>query len=360
VSYQVNITDKMRNYQLKDDEGFLFCLFEAISNSLWSCMNNKKIDIEITIKREYEINSINTKHKDNFIKNLTITDNGIGFTNENFNNFARKIEASDHGGKGLGRLSYLKVFNLINVESFFRENNKIYKRVFEFNKDNLPIEVTQESKGEQKTTLFFDRVNENYKQKTKKDIEFYYDEIIKHFYIFLYFLNDKKKSFSIKINDDAGKITTKEINNRLIKKDTIEKSSFELKELNTSHFFEITHIKTTNIADNNSFYVVDMRSVGNNILQLPPTTLRDKRNNTFNYYVYLKSDFFNRYLNPSRTELTLPTREEPNCICEKQIIEKLQEEVNLYLKYEISQLNIDKEKKVLEILREPKNNSVGA
>jgi hypothetical protein len=358
MTYQVDIKDKVNNYPLKGENGFLFCLFEAVSNSLFSCKNEENITIDIIIKREYVTNEINKTSKDDFIQSLTIIDNGEGFTSENFNNFSRKIEASNYGGKGLGRLSYLKVFNNINIESVFVENRDTYKRVFNFNEYTLPIEKKQQTEEKRTTKVLFNNIIEKYKKHTKKDIEYYFDELIKHFYIFLYYLKDHNKSFSIKITDDNGKIITKEINNKLLENDEIQKDIFFLKEFETEYIFEITNIKTTNISYNNSFYVVDMRSVGNNILQLPPTTLKDRNGKNFNYYVYLKSNFLNKYLNSSRTEINLPTEEIANCISKKQILEKLQEKVNNFLSYEIAQLNKDKEKKVEAIFKRPENNII--
>jgi hypothetical protein len=358
MAYQVNIKNKINNYPLNDSEGFLFCLFESISNSLFSCIKQKNINITITIKREYFTNAIKNEHKDYFIQSLAIIDNGDGFTEENFNNFSRQIEASNYGGKGLGRLSYLKVFDNINIESIFIENKETYKRVFNFNIDNLPQDKKQKTNEPQTTKLIFNKIIERYKQYTKKDIEFYFDEIIKHFYIFLYYLKDNDKSFSIKINDDGGKIITKEINNKLLENDKIQKDTFKLNEFGTLYDFEITHIKTTNIANNNSFYVADMRSVDNNILKLPPTSLKDKDGNTFNYYVYLKSDFFNKFLNTSRTEINLPTEENPNCIYKKQILEKLQEKVIIFLEFEYQELYKKEEDLIKEILQRKNNNII--
>jgi hypothetical protein len=40
--YKVDIKDVIRNYDLRNDEGFLFCLFEAVSNALYYSMENTK------------------------------------------------------------------------------------------------------------------------------------------------------------------------------------------------------------------------------------------------------------------------------------------------------------------------------
>lgn len=61
--------------------------------------------------------------------NLAIQDNGIGFTDANFDRFSRllKVDSSNH--KGLGRLIYLAYFGEVLVESFYAGE----KREFSFN-----------------------------------------------------------------------------------------------------------------------------------------------------------------------------------------------------------------------------------
>ena len=78
---EADIKDIIKNYDLQNYEGFLFCLFEAVSNSLYCCMENKNTKITINITRQYSANEIN-KDKDNNIISFSIIDNGIGFTKE--------------------------------------------------------------------------------------------------------------------------------------------------------------------------------------------------------------------------------------------------------------------------------------
>ncbi|MDR2098355.1 MAG: hypothetical protein LBP37_07535 [Spirochaetaceae bacterium] len=76
--YQVDINDVVRNYELSESEGFLFCLFEAVSNALYCCANNQDIRITVRFTRNYKANDI-IKDNDNFITALSVTDNGTGF-----------------------------------------------------------------------------------------------------------------------------------------------------------------------------------------------------------------------------------------------------------------------------------------
>ncbi len=53
-----------------------------------------------------------------------VEDNGIGFTDENFKSFGTMDSRAkiQHGGKGIGRLLWLKGFDHADIESVFREN----------------------------------------------------------------------------------------------------------------------------------------------------------------------------------------------------------------------------------------------
>lgn len=61
-------------------------------------------------------------------------DNGIGFTDENYKSFktpdSRLKEA--RGGKGVGRLAWLKVFNYIGIDSTYSNGVEWKRRRFDF------------------------------------------------------------------------------------------------------------------------------------------------------------------------------------------------------------------------------------
>ena len=153
--YQVDINDVVRIYDFANENGFLFCLFEAISNALYCCVNNQDIKITVQFKREYRANEL-IKDDGNFITTVSITDNGTGFTNDNFAKFAKTIYKTNHeGGKGLGRIAFLKVFNDVHIESCFEENGAYYSRNFKFG-TGIIRDTKKESadKDRQETTIY--------------------------------------------------------------------------------------------------------------------------------------------------------------------------------------------------------------
>lgn len=81
---------------------------------------------------------------------ITIHDNGVGFTDERFERFARLMEPVDPYHKGLGRLVYLNYFSTVNVVSFFDGK----RREFSFSNKFKGKESTTDAAG-RGTTLRF-------------------------------------------------------------------------------------------------------------------------------------------------------------------------------------------------------------
>ena len=130
--FKENIEGRVRNLALSasNKENCLVPLFEAISNAMQSIKerypNTLTSDgkIEIFVERDLKTGEIS----------LSVTDNGVGLNNKNFDSFL-EID-SDHklkiGGKGIGRLTWLKVFESAKIKSRYYEAKKPRERSFEF------------------------------------------------------------------------------------------------------------------------------------------------------------------------------------------------------------------------------------
>ena len=117
----------------------LLPLFEAIINSIHAIEEKGKIrgSIEITIERDHSQGVLEAEHLPLVagpIWGFAVQDNGIGFTDDNF----RSFETSDttkkvsKGGKGVGRLVWLKAFDKAEIESQYAEAGKLWRRRFDF------------------------------------------------------------------------------------------------------------------------------------------------------------------------------------------------------------------------------------
>lgn len=143
MSLQTNLKGRLRNTSLPKSHG-LMPVFEAVVNSIHSIEENGNSDdgkIVLCINRAtQESLDLDVKALPPII-GFTITDNGCGFDETNFKSF--ETLDSDHkiakGCRGVGRLMWLKVFDLVEVESHFVDaDGQLKKRVFRFN-DKLGV-----------------------------------------------------------------------------------------------------------------------------------------------------------------------------------------------------------------------------
>ena len=127
-----DIIGRIQNMRLPDGKtAILYSVYEAVSNSIHAindlfgetlAASHGKVDVNIAV------------NEDNDIDLITITDNGIGFTPENLKSF----ETSDsrfkyqRGGKGVGRLIWIKMFETIKVDSVVKNGRTMERIQFRF------------------------------------------------------------------------------------------------------------------------------------------------------------------------------------------------------------------------------------
>lgn len=123
MSLQTNLKGRLRNTSLPKSHG-LMPVFEAVVNSIHSIEETKnplngKIVLRINRTTQGSLD-LDAKSQSPII-GFTIIDNGCGFDEANFKSF--ETLDSDHkidkGCRGVGRLMWLKVFGLVEVESHF-------------------------------------------------------------------------------------------------------------------------------------------------------------------------------------------------------------------------------------------------
>lgn len=145
-------------------------LYEAFTNSLESIELKKRIEPHFTshIFIDFYFNAKIEGENDNLSK-LVITDNGIGFDDENFERLQIfKDDSKGFCNKGSGRLQMLHSFDYSRYESTYKDNKTIKKRVFmlskgnDFLEKNAILKIEEEGKTDQteiKTKLFPKKIN---------------------------------------------------------------------------------------------------------------------------------------------------------------------------------------------------------
>src|SRR6185312_14402610 len=104
----------------------LMPLFEAVSNSLHAV--DDRFGKEASSKALIKVDILRADLADEKspVGGFIVEDNGIGLDRKNFESFRRldSRHKMDRGGKGIGRLGWLKVFQQIEVDSTYMDSGE--------------------------------------------------------------------------------------------------------------------------------------------------------------------------------------------------------------------------------------------
>ena len=136
ANLESDIVGQVARLPLKPNEAnALLPLHEAISNALHA-IHDRFGDSDLATKGRIDIEIIRSEaiSGDDPVVGFRVTDNGIGLNASNYKSFCTPF--SQHklkrGGKGVGRLGWLKVFNNINIQSRFIDSNTMNTIEFDF------------------------------------------------------------------------------------------------------------------------------------------------------------------------------------------------------------------------------------
>src|SRR5690606_11337248 len=120
---------------------FLLPLQEVLVNSIQSIEDRENTEsgkIILTVLRKNEPSlGLNDDSEPiyNPIIGFTIKDNGVGFTDARFEAFRTPYTdygTIKHGCKGIGRYTVLACFGSMDIESYYKDGDKIEKRLIKF------------------------------------------------------------------------------------------------------------------------------------------------------------------------------------------------------------------------------------
>ncbi|MFC2137967.1 ATP-binding protein [Bacteroidota bacterium] len=161
---------------------------EAIANAL--DVNANKIDIEISAQSYSKANTLQ----------VSIKDNGEGFTDERYSRFCNLFDVEESSHKGLGRLVFPFYFENIMISSHY---NKFYHREFEFTEDidEDSSKITKIEETESGTTINMDGYTlSKLKQYSFIQPKYLKEKILEKFYPRLYQLKQEGKKILISIS----------------------------------------------------------------------------------------------------------------------------------------------------------------
>lgn len=316
-SMQIDIAGKVREKKLASNKALL-PLFEALVNSIHSVeeeSTTKPGIIEIQVERikqeslELKEGSEEITDKPQII-GFKIVDNGIGFTEENWQsfNFAHSSYKLNKGGKGIGRITWLRAFDSVNINSTYRNNGSFYNRIFDFKRTRDGIEnplnqAIKKDNPSRRTVVHLKNLNERFQKWTNNDLEDIAMKIIEHCFSFFreddcprILLTDEEDS--IVVNDYFKKYT----------RDTIDKFSKKIKGKNFD--FEVVKMYSSR-PDNKIHYRAHRREVMNEKITdyIPElkSLILDENGDKFSLAVYVSSDYLDEKVNEERTEIAFST-----------------------------------------------------
>ncbi|PSR56988.1 hypothetical protein AHMF7605_27615 [Adhaeribacter arboris] len=309
-----DVVGKVNNTKLSEKNGIM-ALFEAINNSLQSIEDAGRADGEVLVELQ-RAKDLYDDGKGTYLpfQNFSITDNGIGFNEENYNSFlnADSTYKINRGGKGVGRFTWLKVFQYAEVDSIFKTKESIVRRQFTFlnNKEAIADEkFSAAPNSELRTIIRLKNVRPEYARKLPRTLEAICDEIIEHLVIKLISPHCPK----IIVRDTrAGETYEINLNNRFNHDFLLDKDadSFTINKVD----FTIALLKVKN--DENNFNhsillssderVVTSTNLNQFIPNLNSSLIEIENGQSFVIKALVSSSYLDNSSNPERTKFGLP------------------------------------------------------
>ena len=192
-------------------------VFEAVINSIESIedrslieqqsLSNYYIRLEIERVEQLDFGPKPGARPEGEITGFRIIDNGVGFTDENWESFRTldSLHKLEKGCKGIGRLMWLKAFKNATVNSTYQENGETKRRSFTFDAMNEVSECAVDclESTENSTVVRLERFEKRFASATNKTSEKIASGLLEH--CLWYFIRAEGVP-KITVYDDANHI----------------------------------------------------------------------------------------------------------------------------------------------------------
>lgn len=204
---QVDIAGRVENLPLPLTQPCI-PLFECLVNSLEAIeeggVTQGRIDVHIE-RDSVQADLLSGDDVLGAVRSIQVVDNGCGFGDINAKAFfvSDSTRKAARGNKGIGRFTWLKVFEKVDIDSTYCQGEEWHRRQFEFLKtqDGVENEVVSETLSRsQKTSVRLRNIRPEYQRHFPKSLETIAQKIIDH--LVIYFLNPGCPQ--IWIHDDGG------------------------------------------------------------------------------------------------------------------------------------------------------------
>ena len=233
---------------IKAQTTYLTPIIEAVCNSIDSIGDNPGGSIEIVAKRDGQT-SYDDSSVYGSIVGFDIIDNGIGFTKDNRDSFDTYLSGHKYesGGKGFGRFMYLKYFQKVSVDSYYKNGSNYWHRTFDFGHKEEIIEnesnnLCQEENVICKTTLHLKSAVKGYN--ADKGLDVIARKLVERLLVFFV---DKTESMPIITLKESNGTNSIVLNDFVSKNNTIQfvqEKTFELQDKKyVKHLFTVKSYK---------------------------------------------------------------------------------------------------------------------
>ncbi|MEL7641820.1 MAG: ATP-binding protein [Solidesulfovibrio sp.] len=299
--FDVPISTAIKRFRSKID--FMQPLLEAISNSLEA--NARNIKIKLFVDRGETL----TGEPANKICGYTIEDDGDGFNEKNIKSFLTYMTdyKYDLGCKGIGRITWLKVFTNVTVKSHIKDKIIEFKFNEAFDKDKIKCQAALLSDKPNTKILFFGvrssyYVRDKVELRTDANLEDIRSLIEGHFLVKLSLLKANDRQFNIEIFFDKSQNIERICNASLI---DLREKDFSIKGADNSlNNFKLFYkfFNNTTKQKRATFFCANGRIVKQIPEKISYTSLPENKSSI----LLLTSKYFDEHVNEERNEFNIP------------------------------------------------------
>ena len=349
MNIPTNLEGRLRNTHLGKTDAMV-PLFEAVVNSIQALEDFRAEEgfepaITIKIRRtpQQGLGFDDDKMGRIPLEKITgfeIIDNGVGFNDDNFASFGTmdSIQKSDKGCKGIGRLSWLKAFDHVEVTSTFKDAGSLKKRKFKFDGKQWvhgeSLEDAEDGAGRE-TRVSLCKFKDPYVSYMPKSGETIAEKILEH--CLWYYLRD----------DPPPRIILEDGQNRIdfderfdVRRNTSTKrEDVEIKGCT----FSLSHIKLT--AEQKASPMVGLCADGRLVKEIslvgkvPGLFGRlGQEGAGFTYVCYVASAVLNNAVTNERTDFVLTDGRDNECVSTEDIVNMVAGRASEYLKSELKEV----------------------